>query len=418
MSKQTRPQSADTLTTEDAAALVGVRASWLLRHRKALGGKVRRNSNGHNVARFPRANLEALIRERQALADRPPDPDLIFVEEAEDITRACRPTLYTLAKREDLGLQKIKVLDSKGKAHWRPVFSKSKLRSLFIERPAPGEPIRLPSGETWYLRDDALRHFRISNIVLSYWTEQESRTRSGKALRTRHFHVIVGRAIGTPKRLTAWRGEDLEAISSGKEGVKPIRGKTAYARQQREGAQAKAEAALHAIKPHLPQLAAVAVEHLMRQGISRFLIYKLKDAAGIVSDDRHEGKLRVSYWMKPGQRVPTAEQKLAELPEPRATAPGPAFRAADQMPQEKKPHTVAPAEPEPTPEPAPRARRGPGRPPGQTKKWLAKVEQLIELWVNRKPGDTKASLAKKVGMNRPDASKIINEFENKQRRKA
>jgi len=322
----------DWLPSQEAAAYTGRPLWYLSRYMEGLDGFADRNSKGHTVAYYPRAKLDALIAEQKELADRkqkglagqPVDPDLVFVPEAEELSKCCRPTLYTIARRGDLHRESVRVIDSLGKAHWRPAFHKSEILSLFIQRPEPGKAIHVREGEIYYLREDALQHFNCSNIVLGgYWREKDSRLRHGKALRTRTFYVIVGRAIGCPKRLTGWRGEDLEAIAAGQEGERNWCGRSIAGRPQRKAKREKAETVLQYLKPYLPQLADVALDFVIGQGVSRALAYALKDKAAIVSDYRHEGKRRIGYWMLPGQRVPSAEKVLATIPLPAKLPPSP-----------------------------------------------------------------------------------------------
>jgi hypothetical protein len=309
------------------------------------------------------------------LAERPADPDLIFVEEAEQLTRCCRQTLATIAQKEELECVSRQVLDRIGKAHWRTFYRKSELLGLFFKRPPAGEPIRSPDGALYFLRDNAKQRFSFSDIVLSYWTRQGSKLHAGKALRTRMVYIIQGCRQGPPKRVTAWRGEDLEAIQAAREGEYPERGKTSAARRQRHAAREEALEALRSLKPNLPLPAVEAIARVMAQGVSRFLAYDLRKKAGIGTRRREDG---VYFWCRPGQQLPGTVPAAPVAPEVQTPPPDP---------------------------PAPKNR--PGRPLGSVgARAQQRRDQVIRAWQERQYA-TVADLARAFRMNRTTASKIL-----------
>ena len=105
-----------------------------------------------------------------------------------------------------------------------------------------------------------------------------------------------------------------------------------------------------------------------------------------------------------------ARQRIKSECANRETRSAGAATADEAEVQTSTPHSEPDAE-------SAKGRQG-GRPRGETAKWKAKKEKLIDLWKNRKPGDSKASLAKIAGLNRPDASKIINAYEKSQGERA
>jgi hypothetical protein len=225
MSKRSTLAQYGRISATEAAEITGLSKRVLAYNAVKLGGRTWRNERGHPMTDYSRAKVEVFLRERDSLATRPADPDLIFVEEAEALSKCCRQTLATIARKESLESLRVRVLDSLGKAHWRTCYRKSELFSHFFKRPRPGEPIRLPDGTVYYLRNDAKLHFGFSDIVLSYWAKQDSKLHAGKALRTCHVDILQGLRQGPPKQVTAWRGEDLEAIVNGQEGESPEKGK-------------------------------------------------------------------------------------------------------------------------------------------------------------------------------------------------
>ena len=226
--------------------------------------------------------------------------------------------------------------------------------------------------------------------MLAYWTKKESRLRVGRTLRTRSFHVIVGRALGSPKSLTAWRGEDLEAIQRGEEGVRPGAGKTKYAKSRREAARAKAEAVLQSIRPFLPQLAHVGLAWVLAHGVSRGIAFELKSAAGPCSEPapRASGG---SYRLLPGQKVPGPDWSPAALP-----AIG--GKAAEEQ-------TPVPQPSEQTAESPPRPAERRFDPDVDRRKRVA-----LAGW-NRGEYASRAEAGKAHGFHRSDAAKIIRRHE-------
>jgi len=323
------------LTTKDAIQLTGLSERILHTHKRELGARVHRRSGNIRTMRFSRAKLEAFVKRRQALTASPLNTDQIFVADAEKLVKCSDQTLYRLARRGKLTLQKVQVRDAEGKAGWRTAFSRTELLSLFVPRPAKGQPIRtidgtLPNGEEWYLRDDFKTHFGCSDIVLSYWRDKSSlvpkgnasRTRS--ALRTRTFYVIGERGRGCPKELTAWRGSDGAALTNkdSLERVRPRSHTSPWTADNRSAILLKAMSFMEDLKPRLPMRAEQAFTEALTARIPRWLVYVAKKEAGIKTLRRGsgEGKAPTFWWLRSGQTLENGS-KLQEGRSCRGTTP-------------------------------------------------------------------------------------------------
>jgi len=325
---------------------------------------------------------EAAKRRRPAPA--PSAPDLIPMAEAEQLTGCSHQTLYRMTKRGEITLRKVQGVDSLDRRSSRPALSRSELLSLFVPRPRPGEPIQLPDGESYYLREDATRRFGCSNIVLGYWTKQPSRRRSrGPALLTRKFYIIGGPGRGRPKKLTAWRGKDLQDITDGLEGKHPERGKGPWAKRQRQAQQDAVKAFLGDLEKRLPLWASDALDQARHARVSRFLFYRTKKKQGIRTSQADTETGPRYYWHLPGQGAPGL---TSVVPQPEESS--------------------APSRP-----------RGRGRPKGKTQDWLRRAKEMLEAWDRGDFAGNKAAAGRAHAFNRSDATKIINAHEAGKRRK-
>jgi hypothetical protein len=145
-------------------------------------------------------------------------------------------------------------------------------------------------------------------------------------------------------------------------------GKGTFARRGRKAARDKTLEALKALKLRLPLPATEGLASLLRQGLSRFLVYALRERAGIQTRRRADG---IYFWCLPGQQAPDAEDRDAS-------------RVSE-----------------------PARKKSPGRPPGSLGEAAQqRRDRVIRAWQERRYG-TVSDLARAFGIDRATASKIL-----------
>jgi hypothetical protein len=227
----------------------------------------------------------------------PPAADLVSLADAEKWTRCSHQTLYRLVSKGKLSLVKVRSVDSLGRSSRRPAFRKDELESLFVQRPAAGQPI-VVAGRRFYLRDDAKTYSGYSDVVLVPHRKGERMAPPA----TRQVYVITKRARGRPKMLTAWDQQYLDRLDQGRLGTCPEKGKGSWARLQRTEARDRVKQFLMGLKPKLPIRASEGVKQALDARHSRFLIYdELRKDPGIETVPVRQGRRSVYWWVRPGQ---------------------------------------------------------------------------------------------------------------------
>jgi hypothetical protein len=378
-----------------------VRYSGLLKH--TIQHNAKRLSSLHlrlrgiQTAYYSREKLDELTLENAAWRQGPSDPDLISLADTKRLVRCSAHTLRRLVKAGVLHPTRPYIVGQDGKGSRQLLFSRSELHMTFVQRPEPGEPIRVGPEETYYLREDGKAHFHFSDSVLAYWIDVESNLRPGEmALRTKTFYVIADQPRqGSGPESLAWRGEDLRAIVTGKEGSCPGKGRGPFARTASKAARAHATKVLKGVKRRLPMRAADAIKLCEEAGVPGWLIFRTKKALNIqTSRQVAKGKAAHYWWHKPGQKVPAG---ALAAPSPGATSAAPFPSTA---------HT-SPAAP---------IRRW-VRPCGRTAYRVENETKMLAAWDRRQFGENKAATGAAFNIDRSDATKLINMHERQKCRK-